>query len=358
LVKELVLVDPEAGLTAGQLVSRQLPRLPADTPLYQLLRLFEAGGSHMVALTKPITGQLQASGSYRASHEPTAAAAGGSLSPHGGYASPVFTSPAKLGSGGNALQQLGQQQQQQQQHWSGGSAVPSRCGTPQLGAASQQQQQQQGLPRIKSGVIKAGDNMIYVEAQSAPALPPQQQQQQHGADGVDGIGAAAAGGGGGAWMGAEAAAAAAWAHLREGDPVGIITIEDVIEEVRASHNKVLHEHQNTQCYFGRRVVDQQQPCCVLLLLWSARGGSSKDKRKGYSGLHCNSLVSLWNGPTLHASCCSRFCCCLLCVLHLQQRMNQTTFFCSLKYLLAATAAAAAVLFVCIACAAAAAGDHR
>jgi metal transporter CNNM len=53
LVKELVLVDPEEGLTAGQLVSRSLPRLPANIPMYQLLKLFEAGGSHMVALTCP-----------------------------------------------------------------------------------------------------------------------------------------------------------------------------------------------------------------------------------------------------------------------------------------------------------------
>jgi hypothetical protein len=70
--------------------------------------------------------------------------------------------------------------------------------------------------------------MIYVEAQTAPALP--QQQQQQSADGPDGSSSAAAAAGG-AWMGDEAAAAAAWSHLREGDPVGIITIEDVIEEV-------------------------------------------------------------------------------------------------------------------------------
>ncbi|WIA39954.1 hypothetical protein OEZ86_013385 [Tetradesmus obliquus] len=230
LVKELVLVDSEAGLTAGQLVSRQLPRLPADTPLYQLLRLFEAGGSHMVALTKPITMQQQqqyeAGGSMRGSQD--LAAALGMLSPGGGScASSLFTSPTKMDRSG--AWQLGQQQQQQQQQqqWGGVSAAASRCGTPQLVPSSQQQQQQQGLPRKKSGVIKAGDNMIYVEAQTGPARP--QQQQQQSVDGLDGSGSGAAAAG--AWIGEEAAAAAAWSHLREGDPVGIITIEDVIEEL-------------------------------------------------------------------------------------------------------------------------------
>jgi metal transporter CNNM len=53
LAKELVLVDPGAGATVADLPAglvRPLPRLPADTPLYDMLRLFEAGGSHMAAL--------------------------------------------------------------------------------------------------------------------------------------------------------------------------------------------------------------------------------------------------------------------------------------------------------------------
>jgi metal transporter CNNM len=53
LAKELVLVDPGAGTTVADLPAglvRPLPRLPADTPLYDMLRLFEAGGSHMAAL--------------------------------------------------------------------------------------------------------------------------------------------------------------------------------------------------------------------------------------------------------------------------------------------------------------------
>jgi len=55
LVKELVLVDPGAGTPVGRLpggLVRPLPRLPADTPLYDMLRLFEAGGSHMAALVE------------------------------------------------------------------------------------------------------------------------------------------------------------------------------------------------------------------------------------------------------------------------------------------------------------------
>lgn len=165
MVKELVLVDPDQGLTAGQLVSRQLPRLPADTPLYQLLRLFESGGSHMVALTKPPRG-----GSYEL---------GGTLSP--GVFSPGRHPP-----------------------WASGGL--SRSVTPSG----------QGLPRIRSGVIKAGDNMIYVEAQ---------QQTPQGVGSVDTdpmlnpmI------------VGSEPEEDA-WGSGREGDVVGIITIEDVIEEV-------------------------------------------------------------------------------------------------------------------------------
>jgi hypothetical protein len=100
LVKELVLVDPEENLTAGQLVSRPLPRLRADTPLYQLLRLFEAGGSHMVCLTKP-------------------------------------------------------------PNWRGGDNPEGLA--PSLSGVSSADSQT--LTRIKSGIIKAGDNMLYIEAE-------------------------------------------------------------------------------------------------------------------------------------------------------------------------------------------------
>jgi metal transporter CNNM len=53
LAKELVLVDPGAATPVADLPAglvRPLPRLPADTPLYDMLRLFEAGGSHVAAL--------------------------------------------------------------------------------------------------------------------------------------------------------------------------------------------------------------------------------------------------------------------------------------------------------------------
>ncbi|GBG00143.1 hypothetical protein Rsub_12834 [Raphidocelis subcapitata] len=55
LAKELVLVDPSEGLTVGQLPMRTLPQLAASTPLYDMLKLFESGGSHMALLTRPHT---------------------------------------------------------------------------------------------------------------------------------------------------------------------------------------------------------------------------------------------------------------------------------------------------------------
>lgn len=52
-MKELLLVDPERQLRVGDLPLRMLPRLSADTPMYDLLRLFESGRSHMAVLTEP-----------------------------------------------------------------------------------------------------------------------------------------------------------------------------------------------------------------------------------------------------------------------------------------------------------------
>lgn len=51
LVKELVLVNPLDHLPVGALRLRELPRLEGETPMYDLLRLFETGKSHMVLLT-------------------------------------------------------------------------------------------------------------------------------------------------------------------------------------------------------------------------------------------------------------------------------------------------------------------
>lgn len=59
LVKELVLLDTNQGLTVGQLTIRPLPQLSADTPLYDMLKLFEGGRSHMALLTKPRAGSVK-----------------------------------------------------------------------------------------------------------------------------------------------------------------------------------------------------------------------------------------------------------------------------------------------------------
>lgn len=53
LVKELLWVEPEAGIRVGELTLRMLPHLSADTPLYDLLKLFESGRSHMAVVTEP-----------------------------------------------------------------------------------------------------------------------------------------------------------------------------------------------------------------------------------------------------------------------------------------------------------------
>ena len=41
LVKELLLLDPEAGVSAGQMVKRSLLEIPADMPLFDALTLFQ-----------------------------------------------------------------------------------------------------------------------------------------------------------------------------------------------------------------------------------------------------------------------------------------------------------------------------
>ena len=53
LVKELVLIDNNAGTLVRDLRIRSLPYLRADTAMYDLLKLFQTGRSHMVVLTKP-----------------------------------------------------------------------------------------------------------------------------------------------------------------------------------------------------------------------------------------------------------------------------------------------------------------
>ena len=48
-----MLIDQSAGLTVSALRLRPLPFLRADTAMYDLLKLFQTGRSHMVVLTQP-----------------------------------------------------------------------------------------------------------------------------------------------------------------------------------------------------------------------------------------------------------------------------------------------------------------
>ena len=144
----------------------------------------------MVALTKPpIRGSTEV------------------LSPH--FSGSLLSPPGKQGSGPLGL-----------------TRTPTASGN--LAAA---------LPHIRSGIIKAGDKEIYLETQQqglgAPLLSPRGQGlSQQGLDGV--LGPQGSGSGftprSGVVQGLDGEEL--WGSGREGDPVGIITIEDVIEEVR------------------------------------------------------------------------------------------------------------------------------
>lgn len=68
LVKELVLVDTHAQTRVADLRIRSLPYLRADIAMYDLLKLFQTGRSHMVVLTKPPQ-PLPAAGIVRASSQ-------------------------------------------------------------------------------------------------------------------------------------------------------------------------------------------------------------------------------------------------------------------------------------------------
>ena len=52
LVKDLVLVDMNAGTKVSNIRIRNLPFLRANTPMYDLLKVFQTGRSHMLMLTK------------------------------------------------------------------------------------------------------------------------------------------------------------------------------------------------------------------------------------------------------------------------------------------------------------------
>ncbi|KAF5837488.1 hypothetical protein DUNSADRAFT_4290 [Dunaliella salina] len=52
MIKELLLVNPADQLPVSSLNVRELPHLPADTPMYDMLKVFESGKSHMALLVK------------------------------------------------------------------------------------------------------------------------------------------------------------------------------------------------------------------------------------------------------------------------------------------------------------------
>jgi metal transporter CNNM len=53
LVKELILVDPNANQPVSSMKVRHVPHLLAETPMYDMLRLFKTGRTHMAVLTQP-----------------------------------------------------------------------------------------------------------------------------------------------------------------------------------------------------------------------------------------------------------------------------------------------------------------
>lgn len=53
LVKELILVDPNAETPISSMKVRHVPHLLAETPMYDMLRLFKTGRTHMAVLTQP-----------------------------------------------------------------------------------------------------------------------------------------------------------------------------------------------------------------------------------------------------------------------------------------------------------------
>lgn len=53
LVKELILVDPNANQPISSMKIRHVPHLLAETPMYDMLRLFKTGRTHMAVLTQP-----------------------------------------------------------------------------------------------------------------------------------------------------------------------------------------------------------------------------------------------------------------------------------------------------------------
>lgn len=64
LVKELILVDPNAHQEISSLKIRHIPHLLAETPMYDMLRLFKTGRTHMAVLTQPTLDAITAKQEY------------------------------------------------------------------------------------------------------------------------------------------------------------------------------------------------------------------------------------------------------------------------------------------------------
>ncbi|KAI8914516.1 hypothetical protein EDD86DRAFT_186428 [Gorgonomyces haynaldii] len=54
LVKQLILNDPDDKIPISSLRLRRLPRVHVDTALFEMLHIFETGGSHMAAVVEPV----------------------------------------------------------------------------------------------------------------------------------------------------------------------------------------------------------------------------------------------------------------------------------------------------------------
>ncbi|KAF6257370.1 hypothetical protein COO60DRAFT_1233997 [Scenedesmus sp. NREL 46B-D3] len=92
LVKDLLRHKPDGSVSLGQVQMRPLPRVCADTPMYDMFKLFQTGRSHMVLLTQP-----PAAAADPAAATPNTAAAEPAPAP-----APVSPGPAVLAGWGEA----------------------------------------------------------------------------------------------------------------------------------------------------------------------------------------------------------------------------------------------------------------
>lgn len=93
LVKELLHYDAAQGVLVGNTRMRSLPRLPADTPMYDVLNLFQTGRSHMALLVASPGG---GSGGNLARTSLPARTGNGAAGPHGEAKGSAGTSFASL----------------------------------------------------------------------------------------------------------------------------------------------------------------------------------------------------------------------------------------------------------------------